>query len=140
MGIFAVDTSVLVAILKGEAEAGQFAEILSEGDWVIGWPNILEARIWSIRRLLPREPVLLNAMIADPAVKCVSFDKELEALAAQAYAKYGKGRHPAKLNYGDCMSYAVAVNHDVPLLFKGADFGLTDVKTHPDSVLLEQTQ
>ena len=48
----------------------------------------------------------------------------------------GKGRHPAKLNYGDCMAYAVAMHHDVPVLFKGADFGHTDVKVHPMSAML----
>jgi ribonuclease VapC len=96
---FAVDTSVLIAIFKGEVEAEVFTDVLSNGEWSIGWPNVLEANIWSIRN------------------------------------NFGKGRHAAKLNYGDCMTYAVAMHYDVPLLFKGADFGRTDVKVHQASVI-----
>ena len=55
--------------------------------------------------------------------------------ASRAFAKFGRGRggHPAKLNFGDCMAYAVSAVMRAPLLFKGGDFGLTDVMRHPAS-------
>ncbi len=135
MPSFAVDTSVLVAIFKSEAEADIFADVLGDGDWLIGWPNILEASIWSIRNRPSQDSILLPLMLADSFVHCFAFDGALQSLAAEAYSKFGKGRHPAKLNFGDCMTYAVAKYHDLPLLFKGADFGQTDLKIHPASVV-----
>jgi ribonuclease VapC len=79
----------------------------------------------------------LNDLLeSEPLVIFADFNRELETLAADAYARFGKGRHAAQLNYGDCMTYAVAKHHDVPLLFKGADFGLTDIRIHPASVLI----
>ena len=83
-----------------------------------------------------RSQIFLNEITSDPSVHLIAFDRPLEALAGDAYAKFGKGRHPAKLNYGDCVTYAVAKHHDVPLLFKGADFGHTDVKIHSTSVMI----
>jgi len=65
----------------------------------------------------------------------VAFDGALERIAAEAFSMFGKGRHPAKLNFGDCMAYAVAKARDLPLLFKGGDFGLTDVRIHEVSVI-----
>jgi ribonuclease VapC len=135
MVAFAVDTSVLIAIFKGEVEAEVFTDVLSNGEWSIGWPNVLEANIWSIRNRPSRSPILLSQMLSDSSVSVVPFDGTLEGLAAEAYANFGKGRHAAKLNYGDCMTYAVAMHYDVPLLFKGADFGQTDVKVHQASVI-----
>lgn len=56
-------------------------------------------------------------------------------MARSAFDQFGKGRHRAALNYGDCMTYAIAMAEGLPLLFKGGDFGLTDVRVHPASVL-----
>jgi len=61
----------------------------------------------------------------------VPVDEEQADLARRAFRKYGKGRHPASLNFGDCFSYALARALDEPLLFKGNDFPQTDVKRHP---------
>ncbi len=135
MAAFAVDTSVLVAIFKAEAEAGTLGDALADGNWVIGWPSVLEASIWSIRNKPARAPIFLNDMLSDASVRCVAFDGTLHSLAAEAYDRFGKGRHPARLNYGDCMTYAVARHLDLPLLFKGVDFGQTDISVHPASVL-----
>jgi len=62
----------------------------------------------------------------EPSV--ISFDNEQAKLARTAWRRYGKGRHPAKLNFGDCCSYAAAKYLDLPLLFKGNDFSQTDIK------------
>ena len=56
------------------------------------------------------------------------FEPETAALAIDAYARFGKGRHPAGLNFGDCFAYACARHFDVPLLYKGDDFALTDIR------------
>ncbi len=136
VGRFAVDASVLVAIFKAEPERYKFERILTKGDWIIGWPTLLEVRIWLIRNQPVRPQIFLEEITAEPSVRQIAFDGPLEKLASQAYAQFGKGRHAAKLNYGDCMAYAVAKHHDVPLLFKGADFGLTDVKLHSESVII----
>ncbi len=133
---FVVDSSVLVALLKAEPHAQAFEEALKVPLWLIGWPTILEIRIWLIRRW-NSDTTFLDRLIADDGVKVVPFDGVLESIAGAAYAMFGKGRHPASLNYGDCMGYALARHHDMPLLFKGGDFGLTDVKIHPSSLVLE---
>ncbi len=135
-GRFVVDASILVAMFNAEPEVDRFERIMAGGNWIIGWPTVFETRIWLLRNLPMRSLSLLDQMIDDPSVSAIAFDGPLEKLASQAYAKFGKGRHPAKLNYGDCMAYAVAKHHDVPLLFKGADFGLTDVKLHSESVII----
>jgi ribonuclease VapC len=134
MSDFAVDTSVLVAILKGEEEAIQFETALARSSWIIGWPTVLELQIWMLRNPVIDREGFVSLLQDDPAISFVDFNRDLQALSAQAYERFGKGQHPAKLNYGDCMAYAVAKHHNLPLLFKGADFGHTDLKAHPASV------
>jgi ribonuclease VapC len=133
---FAVDASVLVAILKEEPEARRFEAALASGNWIIGWPAMLEVRIWQLRNPQFVGLQFVSTLVNDETVKFVDFSRDLEAIAAEAYARFGKGRHPATLNYGDCMTYAVAKHFDVPLLFKGADFGKTDLKIHPASAII----
>jgi ribonuclease VapC len=133
---YAVDASVLVTMLKEEPEADHLERVIAEGGWMIGWPTVLETRIWLIRNRPTRPQIFLDLVLSDQSVSLIAFDGQLAALASEAYSNFGKGRHPAKLNYGDCMAYAVAKHHDVPLLFKGADFGLTDVKLHSGSVVV----
>jgi ribonuclease VapC len=130
---FAVDSSVLVTILNAEPEAEAFASILSAGVIHIGWPTLFETRIWCIRHG-PASQQWLDQISQSSNTDMQEFDGELEALAAQAYDRFGKGSHPAQLNYGDCMAYAVARHSNVPLLFKGGDFGKTDIICHPASV------
>ena len=130
----AVDASALVAMLNLEAEARTFAHLLLTTPAIIGAPTLLEVRIWCLRRLHRSSDPALDAWLKRPSTRIVSFDADLERLAATAYDRFGKGRHSAALNYGDVMTYAVARHHDVPLLFKGGDFGKTDLKMHEASV------
>lgn len=130
---FCVDSSVLVATFNAEPEAGKFEPLLFRRRWIIGWPTVLETRIWLIRNRPVRDLALLDRFLKDPLLDKVAFDGPLERLASDAFDRYGKGRHPARLNYGDCMSYAVAKQAGVPLLFKGGDFALTDILVHPAS-------
>ena len=132
---FAVDSSVLVAVFKKEPDFERLWDTLSGGHWIIGWPNVLEIRIWLIRNRQVEGQHLLDRILSEPSTGTASFDAILEGVATLAFERFGKGRHPAKLNFGDCMAYAVAKHHDLPLLFKGRDFGQTDVKVHPASVV-----
>jgi ribonuclease VapC len=61
-------------------------------------------------------------------IRVIAFSEDQAQLAREAYRRYGKGLHPAGLNFGDCMSYALAKSLDEPLLFKGTDFSLTDIR------------
>lgn len=133
---FAVDSSVIVAILKAEPEAAQFTAAINGGTRIVGWGTLFETRIWTIRNDADQRQPWLDGFIRSPLTLAVPFDGALEQMASLAYATFGKGRHPAQLNFGDCMAYAVAQKYDVPLLFKGADFGCTDLKIHPASVVL----
>lgn len=130
---FVVDTSVLVAIFKSEPEAELFEDILVTRPWAISTGNLLEARIWLIRNpgLIELDPFPI--MLADPQCHCIAFGSAHEALAKEAYARFGKGQHPAQLNYGDCIAYATAQASSLPLLFKGNDFAQTDIMPHPAS-------
>jgi ribonuclease VapC len=129
-----VDSSVLIAIFKAEPEKDHFLHILDETSLLIGTPTILEARIWCLRRRVQFYLEWLDEF--SESVQLVTFDVALLDLAASAYARFGKGLHKAELNYGDAMAYAVAKHHGAPLLFKGGDFGRTDVPIHPASVTL----
>jgi len=71
---------------------------------------------------LPLDALLIRAKVA-----VISFDSEQAALARAAFLKYGKGRHPAGLNFGDCAAYALAKSKNVPLLYESADFAKTDI-------------
>jgi ribonuclease VapC len=70
----------------------------------------------------------LDALIRDLRVIGLPFTAEHAALAREAFRRFGKGRHPAALNFGDCMSYALAKERREPLLFKGRDFSRTDIQ------------
>lgn len=134
---FVVDSSVLVAIFKQEHEGPELAEIIMSGGWLIGWPTIFETRIWLHRQRPQADLALLDLVIRDDGIRKIAFDGALESYASDAYSRFGKGRHPAKLNFGDCMAYAVAKHFDAPLLFKGNDFQQTDVLVHTDSIITD---
>ena len=125
--MIAIDTSAIVAVALDEPEARLFGEIIGSQNCVIGWPTVFEARIVLSR--IPHNAGLrvLDKVLDGPAVTVVPFDGRACEAAYEAFERFGRGRHPAKLNFGDCMAYAVAKTHDAPLLYKGADFPLTDV-------------
>jgi ribonuclease VapC len=91
----------------------------------IGAPTVTEAAIVLQAKGAP--PSLLPALMQRSALRIVSFTERHATVAADAYATYGRGRHPASLNFGDCMTYAVARLADAPLLFVGDDFSRTDL-------------
>jgi ribonuclease VapC len=129
-----LDSSVLVAIIKGEPEAEQLLHLLAREDGVLGTPTLVETRVWCTINRATSSPGWLEDFInTGPAV--IPFSREMADTASAAFATFGRGSgHPAKLNFGDCMAYAVAAVLRAPLLFKGADFSHTDVMAHPASI------
>ena len=124
-----IDTSAMVAILSGEADASRFAmAIESTPTPRIGTPALLEATIVLTRWYGDGALEALDAFVREAGAELVAFDLPQLRAAQAAYLRFGKGRHPAGLNFGDCMSYALAQASGEPLLYKGNDFSRTDVE------------
>jgi len=131
--MIAVDTSVIMAMALGEPEAGQFEALVRREAAVIGWPTLLEARMVLTGRGFPNAAAIIAQLAALPNVTAIAFDERHYHAAGKALDQFGRGHHPASLNMGDCFTYAVAAIAKAPLLFKGHDFGQTDLKLHPAS-------
>jgi ribonuclease VapC len=123
-----LDTSALVAILQGEPERRSFIEAIEAAD----------SRLMSVATFVEISIVIearhgaegirdLDHFISRAGIELVAVDAEHGKAARGAYSRFGKGRHRAGLNYGDCYSYALAMLAGEPLLFKGEDFCHTDV-------------
>jgi ribonuclease VapC len=124
-----VDSSVIIAILKGEPEADAFIGTLSR------YPvRRISAVSWVESAVVTdgnRNPILsrrFDELVRGAAVRVESVTPKQAEIARQAYRDFGKGRHKAGLNFGDCFAYALAKEMDEPLLFKGKDFSHTDVE------------
>ncbi|MBX9700378.1 MAG: type II toxin-antitoxin system VapC family toxin [Acetobacteraceae bacterium] len=124
-----LDSSALVAVIEDEPEAGAMLQAMAGASPLyVSTFTVLEARIVMLRRHGPAAMVKVDRLIDSLGVGILPFDAEHLRLATAAYARFGKGIDPrARLNLGDCVSYALARSLDAPLLFKGADFTATDV-------------
>ena len=123
-----VDTSAIVAILKGEIEARSFLEIIVDEDrCFLSAVGLFEASMVMIGRGPAAAANDLDALVRRRGIEIVPFDEEQARQSRAAFVRFGKGRHPAALNFGDCVSYALARSLALPLLFKGTDFTKTDV-------------
>ncbi len=123
-----IDSSAVIAIFKNEPEAEFFARAIQESPVCrISVANWMEVGIILDRegRGVPGRE--FDAFVARADIHLEEVSREQAQLARQAYLIYGKGRHPAGLNFGDCFSYALAKSLREPLLFKGEDFSKTDV-------------
>jgi len=130
-----LDSSILVAIVKGEEGSGSLLELLAAEDCAIGTPTLVETRAWCVMNLAGRMSRWLEDFIDGETVAIVPFGRDMADVASQAFTRFGKGSgHPARLNFGDCMAYAVSAVMRAPLLFKGGDFGQTDVLMHSASI------
>jgi ribonuclease VapC len=127
-----IDTSAVLAILQDEPERRAFSEAL----------EIAEVRSMSAASFVESSMIIesrygsdgvrdLDLLIAKAQIALEAVDVDQAHLARQAFRQYGKGRHPAGLNFGDCFSYALARARAEPLLFKGKDFAHTDIDCHP---------
>jgi ribonuclease VapC len=123
-----IDTSALVAVLRGEVERRNFLEAI-EG---------AASRRMSVATLVETSMVIearygseglrdLDRLISTAGIEIISVDAEQGQIARGAFSRFGKGRHPAALNFGDCFSYALAISLGEHLLCKGNDFPQTDI-------------
>jgi ribonuclease VapC len=123
-----LDSSALLAILQNEPERRAFLEVMESADScalsaasVVETSIVVEAR-WGLEGV-----EALDHFLEQAAVTIVPVDAAQAAEARRAYFRYGKGRHAAGLNFGDCFSYALARSRREPLLYKGSDFAKTDL-------------
>ena len=123
-----LDTSALIAILTDEPERRAFNEAI-EGDPVclLSAANALETRIVLLHRFGEPAVRLFDGYLYRAGIEIVAVTAATADLAYDAYRTFGRGRHAAALNFGDCFAYALARETDEPLLFKGGDFSKTDI-------------
>ncbi|MCA9516789.1 MAG: type II toxin-antitoxin system VapC family toxin [Myxococcales bacterium] len=126
-----VDSSALIAILRREPEADALEDALMSAERLrISAGTLLEARIVAEGYGGGEDLAELLALVA---IEVVPVDERLVDVAIEGFRRYGKGRHPARLNYGDCFAWALATMLREPLLFKGDDFAQTDVESALES-------
>ncbi len=123
-----LDSSAIIAILLDEPEAHRLAAKITGADTLaVSAATLLETAIVLESRLGELARPALDAFVRDLNCTVLSFTEAHYVEARTAYSRFGKGRHRAALNFGDCMTYATAKMEKEPLLFVGADFGQTDV-------------
>ncbi len=123
-----IDTSAIIAILAREPEGHHFGELIAMmPPALVSAGSYLEARIIVEARWGRAGVGDLKVLAASTKMTIMPFDDEQAMIAADAYSRFGRGRHPAGLNFGDCFAYALAKKTGEPLLFKGDDFAHTDV-------------
>jgi ribonuclease VapC len=126
-----IDASAIIAMLTDEAEGDAFADALAGADRrLISAIAIWEAVAGLVRTYtlsIPEARAKVEQLLTAADVRLVPIAERELGIALDAYTHFGKGRHPARLNMGDCFAYAGARSHDVALLFKGDDFDKTDI-------------
>lgn len=121
-----IDTSALLAMLQREPEADLFSKtIKGESLRLVSAVSVLEAGLVMTGRR--GQSVDLWDLLKDVEAQIIPFDADQTRVALDAFARFGKGRHPAGLNFGDCAAYALAKSRAQSLLFKGNDFSQTDI-------------
>jgi ribonuclease VapC len=114
-----------LAILLHDPDGEHFVDLLLAADHVrIGAPTLLELHMAGATHELTDE---IDELLDLIGAQVVPFDSEQLKYAIEAFTRFGKGRHSARLNFGDCLSYATARVYGEPLLFKGGDFAKTDI-------------
>ena len=127
-----IDSSAIIVVLLNEANAAQIAEAIDSGSQrLLSAASLLEASIVIESRKGEAAGRELDLLIYRAAIEVVAVDQDQVEIARIAWRRYGKGRHPAGLNYSDCFSYALARSRGLPLLFQGEDFSRTDIDAIP---------
>ena len=123
-----IDTSALFAIETEEPEMARFDRVLRAADRrLMSAASAVELAVVLTRRRLSDQRPAVDDLLSHYGIEIVAVDEAQMRQAWLGYIQFGKGRHPARLNFGDCFSYALARSMDAPLLFKGDDFVHTDV-------------
>jgi ribonuclease VapC len=124
-----IDTSAIIAIIGREPGHERLEQhLLDDPDPKIGAPTVVEAGMVMMSRWGARGHTLLARFLQYNNIKTIPFTEQHTELALDAFSRFGKGRHPAGLNMGDCLTYAVAADSGEPLLYVGNDFPRTDLK------------
>lgn len=129
MEVIVVDSSAIIAILLDESDAAAFLNVLAAATD----PRLSAVTNYEIRTVAfsrGRERLLneYELLFETAGLTIAPFDEQQSMLAFEGFRRWGKGIHPAGLNFGDCAAYALAKSLDAPLLFKGEDFARTDVR------------
>jgi ribonuclease VapC len=125
--LIAIDTSAVIAVVLREPSAGYLVTALETADArVISHLSVLEA-IMVLSRAVSQPQTVVDGYLLEAGIETRDFDAAQAQWARHAFLTYGKGRHPARLNFGDCIAYALAKNLAVPLLYVGEDFKNTDI-------------
>lgn len=123
-----IDTSALVAIMQNEPNGTRLVAAIERSSVrLISAGTVIEAALVLLGRFGERGEVQLDALLRSFGAEVVAVDDDQVAFARDAARTFGRGRHKAALNFGDCFSYALAVSRGEPLLFVGNDFAMTDV-------------
>jgi len=125
-----IDTSAIVAVLLNEANALRITQAIEAGTpRLFSAANLLEASIVIESRKGETGGRELDLLIYRADIEIVPLDQDQAEIARIAWRRFGKGRHPAALNYGDCFAYALARSRRLPLLYQGDDFSQTDIES-----------
>jgi ribonuclease VapC len=127
--VIAADTSALIAVILGEPDAERFLAALRTDAVTMSAVSLTETSIVAEARQGPDAGRDLELLVTGVVDRVAAVDEVHARAAAGAWRRFGKGRHPAGLNLGDCFSYATASLADLPLLYKGDDFTQTDLRT-----------
>lgn len=126
-----IDASALVAILASEEDGPELARRLVQAKVRLTSPLAVWEACVALARILDRSPRHaereINQLLKLTKIETVDLPRSIAGAAIDAFERYGKGRHKADLNFGDCFAYACARHLNVPLLCKGGDFALTDI-------------
>ncbi len=124
-----VDSSAIMAVVLGEPDAADFVRAIATAPYVrMSAANWLEAAMVVDGRRDTYAAGRFDEMVSRFKIEIVSVSPEIAQRARRAHQDFGRGNHPARLNYGDCFAYALAKITGEPLLFKGTDFSQTDIQ------------
>jgi ribonuclease VapC len=127
-----IDSSAIIAVLLNEENAARLAQAIEAGSQrLLSAANLLEASIVIESRKGEAGGRELDLLIYRAAIEIVAVDQDQAEIARIAWRRFGKGRHPAGLNFGDCFAYALAKSRGLPLLFQGDELSLTDIDRVP---------
>jgi ribonuclease VapC len=126
-----LDASAIIGIIAREIDAAALAGRLRQANEVHTSPVALYEAVLGLARVgrmsIQDAQIVLDRFLEEVRAQIIPISAEVGRSAVAAFERYGGGRHPAALNMGDCFAYACAREYDIPLLFKGEDFPLTDV-------------
>lgn len=124
-----VDSSAVLAVLFREPDAETYEEVISTSRCRLSTANALESAIVAEGRRSNGAGELFDDFLVWSGIELVPVTVDHFSVARNAWRRFGKGRHPAALNFGDCFAYALAKIEDEPLLYKGFDFSHTDISS-----------